>query len=139
VTARLAASALAVLALAGCALAPVPGLAPACANGQQAMASELLYFGTAMPQGVVSATDWQAFVDAEVTPRFPAGLTTWPAAGQWRGGDGALVREASYVVNIVHAPTPADEAAIGAIVQAYKQRFHQESVLRVSSAACVAF
>ena len=142
--ARVVAPALAgVLALAGCTLAPVPvpvpGPGPACASGQQTMASELLYFGTAMPQGAVSATDWQAFVDAEVTPRFPSGLTTWAAAGQWRGGDGTPVREVSFIVNIVHTPTPADEAAIAAIMQAYKQRFHQESVLRVASAACVAF
>jgi len=135
-TARLATVLLvAGLALGGCANAPVP----ACAPGQQAMSSELLYFGTAMPLGRVSASDWQAFVDAEVTPRFPAGLSTWPAGGQWRGADGALVREPSFVLNVVHTPTPADEAAIGAIVQAYKQRFHQESVLRVANAACVAF
>ena len=123
------------VALGGCASAPDR----ACAPGQQAMASELLYFGTAMPDGTVSAADWQAFVDAEVTPRFPAGLSAWPAAGQWRAGDGTLVRESSFVLNIVHAPTPPDEAALGAIVQAYKLRFHQESVLRVASAACVAF
>ena len=92
-----------------------------------------------MPRGTVSPADWQAFVDAEATPRFPAGLSVWPAAGQWRAGDGALVREQSFVLNIVHAPTPADEAAVVAIVQAYKQRFHQESVLRVASAVCVAF
>jgi Protein of unknown function (DUF3574) len=123
------------VALGGCASAP----APACAPGRQAMTSELLYFGSAMPQGAVSPADWRAFADAEVTPRFPAGFSVWPAAGQWRGGDGAVVREASFVLNIVHAATPEDEVAIGAIVQAYRQRFHQESVLRVSSAACVAF
>ena len=123
------------LALGGCAAPP----APACPRGQQAMAAELLYFGTTLPQGNVSAEDWRGFVDAVVTPRFPDGLTTWPAAGQWRPAGGTLVREASWVLDIVHAPDARSDAAIAEIVDAYRTRFHQESVLRVSSAACVAF
>jgi hypothetical protein len=135
---RLAALGLmAALALDGCANAPVP--APGCAPGQQAMTSELLYFGSAMPQGVVSAEAWRDFVDDVVTPRFPDGLTAWPAAGQWRPAGGAVVREASTVLNIVHAADARSDAAIAEIVDAYKKRFQQESVLRVSSAACVAF
>ena len=129
------------LALGGCALAnaPAPVPASACAPGQQAMTSELLYFGTAMPQGVVSAEDWRGFVDAVVTPRFPDGLTAWPASGQWKAAGGATVREATWVLNVVHAPDARSDSSIAEIVADYKRRFHQESVLRVSSAACVAF
>ncbi len=125
------------LALGGCAGAPVP--APACPRGQQAMTSELLYFGTATPQGTVSAEAWRGFVDEVVTARFPDGLTAWAAAGQWRSASGTLVREPSTVLNIVHAPDARSDAAIAEVVDAYKKRFRQESVLRVSSAACVAF
>ena len=121
------------------ACASLPPALPACAPGRQAMASELLYFGTAMPQGVVSAEDWRGFVDDVVTPRFPDGLTAWPATGQWRPAGGAVVREASTVLNIVHAADARSDAAIAEIIDAYKRRFQQESVLRVSSAACVAF
>ena len=103
------------------------------------MTSELLYFGTAMPQGVVSAEAWRGFVDEVVTPRFPDGLSAWPAAGQWRPAGGAVVREASTVLNIVHGADAGSDAAIAEIIDAYKRRFQQESVLRVSSAACVAF
>ena len=78
-------------------------------------------------------------VDTVVTPRFPDGLTAWPAQGQWRSPDGAPVREASWVLNIVHAPDAASETAIVEIVDAYKTRFRQESVLRVVSDACVGF
>jgi hypothetical protein len=124
-------------ALAACANLPAP--ATACAPGRQAMESELLYFGAATPQGAVSDTDWRDFVDAVVTPRFPDGLTAWPASGQWRSADGALVRESSRVLNVVHAPGAPADAAIAAIIDAYKQRFQQESVLRATSAACVAF
>jgi hypothetical protein len=40
---------------------------------------------------------------------------------------------------VVHWPDAKSETAITAIVDAYKTRFHQESVLRVSSDACVTF
>ena len=113
--------------------------APACPSGRQAMTSELLYFGTATPQGVVTAEAWRDFVDEEVTPRFPDGLTTWPASGQWRPAGGAPVREASWVLDVVHAKDARSDAAIAEIVDDYKRRFHQDSVLRVSTAACVAF
>ena len=126
-----------VLAVDGCANAPPP--AAPCAPGQQAMRAELLYFGTAMPQGSVSSEDWRGFVDEVVTPRFPDGLTAWPASGQWRSADGAAVREASWVLNIVHKPDAGSETAIAEIVDACKKRFHQEAVLRIGSAACVAF
>ena len=124
-----------VLALAGCAVAPVPS----CAPGQQAMRAELLYFGTSMPRGTVSPEAWRGFVDEVVTPRFPDGLTTWPADGQWKPAAGAALREASWVLSIVHRPDPASDAAIAGIAEAYKTRFQQESVLRVSSDACVSF
>jgi hypothetical protein len=72
-----------------------------------------------------------------VTPRFPSGLTVWPAAGQWRGNDGEVVREASYVLNLLHAPDAKSEADVVAIVTEYKKQFEQEAVLRVRSAACL--
>ena len=129
------------LAAGGCASGPAPVLvaAPKCARGQQPMRSELLYFGTATPDATVSADDWRRFVDEVVTPRFPDGLTAWQASGQWKPARGAPVREASWVVSVVHWPDAKSETAIGAIVDAYKTRFHQESVLRVSSEACVTF
>ena len=134
-------AAAATLAASGCASGPDPVLVPApkCARGQQPMRSELLYFGAAMPEGAVSADDWRRFVDEVVTPGFPDGLTAWQASGQWKPARGAPVREASWVVSVVHWPDAKSETAIGAIVDAYKTRFHQESVLRVSSEACVTF
>ncbi|WP_280153794.1 DUF3574 domain-containing protein [Piscinibacter sp. XHJ-5] len=119
-------------ALAGCASAPpVP-----CRAGEQPAASDLLYFGTARPRGVVSAQEWQQFLERSVTPRFPQGLSVWPAAGQWRGADGQVVREGSHVLNLVHPDDEASEKAVQEIVSAYKAQFEQEAVLRVRSRAC---
>lgn len=98
----------------------------------------MIYFGMARPGGGnVTETEWSEFLRTVVTPRFPAGLTVWPAAGQWRGNNGEVVRESSYVLNLLHAPDAKTEAEVVAIVNEYKQRFEQEAVLRVRSAACM--
>lgn len=110
-----------------------------CPRDQQAMIAEHLYFGTAKPEGQVSADDWRTFLDEVVTPRFPQGLSVWQASGQWKSAAGPIVREPSYVLNIVHESSDATDAAIVGIMSAYKSRFRQEAVLRVRSTACVSF
>ena len=110
-----------------------------CPSGQQMMTAEYLYFGAAKPDGQVSADDWRAFLDEVVTPRFPRGLSVWQASGQWKSAAGPIVREPSYVLNIVHESSETTDAAIIGIMSAYKSRFRQEAVLRVRSTACVSF
>jgi hypothetical protein len=110
-----------------------------CAAGEQAMLHEALYFGTDRPGGVVTSADWASFLEGTVTPRFPQGLTSWEASGQWRNDKGAVVREASHVLHIVHLPDERSDKAIVELVAAYKTRFQQEAVLRVKTAACVSF
>jgi hypothetical protein len=120
---------------AGCA-APPQGTCPA---GESRSVDELIYFGTGMRDGVVSDEQWAAFLRDVVTPRFPAGLTTWPASGLWRSADGNLTREVSHVLNLVHPADDAAEDSIRFIIADYKHRFRQEAVLRVKTHACVSF
>src|SRR5258708_4944628 len=110
-----------------------------CSNGQQVMISEALYFGTDKPDGMVTAEDWQSFLNDSVTPRFPKGLSVWRASGQWKSNAGPVVRESSYVLNIVHPDSAATEAPLTEVVNTYKTKFRQEAVLRVRSAASVSF
>lgn len=131
--ARLAAAA---IAASLCACAAVE---PACPAGLAPAASDVLYFGTARPDGEVTAADWDAFLRDAVTPRFPDGFTAWRAAGQWRSADGRIVREGSYVLTIVHPEDAKAEAAIRAIAGDYKARFRQEAVLRIESRSCVSY
>jgi hypothetical protein len=121
-----------VLLSGGCANAPASG----CAQGERAAVTETLYFGRATPTGVVSDRDWSGFLREVVTPRFPAGLTSWQASGQWQSADGSLIREDSFVVSLVHPPGGTGDADIAAIVAAYKERFQQEAVLRVRGNGC---
>src|SRR5215471_12774980 len=53
-----------------------------------------LYFGLGPadhPERGVSETEWRAFLDREVTPRFPSGLSVLDVYGQWQGKDSKQV------------------------------------------------
>jgi hypothetical protein len=98
-----------------------------------------LYFGLSEQGGTVSEAAWQNFLQREVTPRFPEGLTVWQADGQWRRSDGSIGRERAKVLLLVHEQNAALGPAIAAIVQSYKRQFHQESVLWETAPVCAAF
>ncbi|MBI2212830.1 MAG: DUF3574 domain-containing protein [Acidobacteria bacterium] len=108
-----------------------------CPDGGTRAIGETLYFGTASPAGAVSSERWEAFVASEITPRFPNGLTSWRANGQWLAKNGELQHEESYVLYVVHADTLENDAAIRAIIERYREAFQQEAVLRVRQAVCV--
>jgi hypothetical protein len=123
------------LALTGCATVKPP----VCPAGQEHLRTAQLFFGRNVgPKPAVSETDFHKFMDEEVTPRFPDGLTVMDGGLQWRGAENQLIREASKVVLIVLPPRGAGDR-IEAVRNAYKKRYHQESVLLVTQAACVSF
>jgi hypothetical protein len=91
-----------------------------------------LFFGTAKPEGTVTETEFQFFIDAEITPRFPDGLTVLKGAGQFRSGNGMLIKEDSYVIVLLYpyATAKSSSQKIQRIRELYKDQFDQESVLR---------
>lgn len=117
-----------------------PALAPACAGSSKPMARVELMFGLSRRAGgIVNDKDWRAFLAEEVSPRFPDGLTVLSGRGQWRTAEKRIVREPMRMVVILYAPSADSETGIEAIRTSYKQRFGQESVLRIDSGACVSF
>ncbi len=93
-----------------------------------------LYFGFNKPSGgTVSQREWERFVATEVTPRFPDGLTLMDGQGQWRTQSGAIVREQTKILRIVHPSTPEQHARIKALRERYVELFGQEMVLEVVS------
>jgi hypothetical protein len=121
---------------------PVPVSAqPACEGEAFPMARLELYFGTQKPGGApVTDAEWGAFLNEEVTPRFPDGLTVLTGNGQWRNAQGVITKETSAVLVILYEPSAEKEVAIEDIRAAYKDRFEQESVMRVDAGTqCVSF
>ncbi len=103
------------------------------------MARLELVLGARTPRGVVGPRAWARFLAAEVTPRFPDGLTVLAGTGQWRGRAREASREPTRLLLILYEPDQSSEARIEAIREAYKSRFRQSSVLRVDGVSCVSF
>ena len=111
-----------------------------CPPGHEAARTAQLFLGRSVKDAApVSDADFARYVDEELTPRFPDGLTVTDGAGQWREPSGALVREASKIVFLVLPRTPDVQARLDAARAAYKTRFRQDSVLLVSQPACISF
>lgn len=108
-----------------------------------------LYFGVGRDDGTgegnIDEARWRAFLDAEVTKRFPDGLTVFDAYGQWlfraKPGepDAEPNRLRTKVIVILHEGTQARRDDIEAIRLAWKQATGHQSVLWVSQPATVAF
>jgi hypothetical protein len=111
-----------------------------CPKGFQPMQRLELLFGLSRKgRPPVAEEEWQAFVDAEVTPRFPDGLTVLAGDGQWLNAEGALVKEPARVLLVLIKPATDAEARIEGLRAAWKTRHSQESVMRLDGASCVSF
>ena len=127
---RAALFALALLAGTPAAAATLP-----CPASLHAVRTAQLFFG----EPASGEAGWKSFVDEEMTPRFPDGLSVFDAYGQWRRPDGPISREASKMVLIVLPGRADDQARLDALIDAYKSRFHQLSVLLVEHRECARF
>jgi hypothetical protein len=136
------------------------GLSPLALSAQQAVSPTLkgdaahpahaehwvdtrLYFGLGpadAPDKGVSEAAWRDFLDKEVTPRFPSGLSVIDVYGQWQGkGEIAPERIRSKLLVIDYPATPANAAKIEAIRTAWKQKTGDQSVMKVTEPANVSF
>lgn len=107
-----------------------------------------LYFGVGAESGssareqtdVIDDSAWRAFLDKEVTSRFPDGLTVFDAYGQWQFRDAAEPnRLRTKVLVVLHENTAQRRADIEAIRLAWKQKTNHQSVLWSQQAVDVSF
>jgi hypothetical protein len=117
--------------LCGCRSNPPPVAASPNTSSQTLTRTEL-FLGLSKPGGgTVSQDEFKAFLDAEVTPRFPDGYSVIAAEGRWRdAASGITLVEPSRIIMILHEPTSENEQKIETIREAYKKRFNQDAVLR---------
>ncbi|WP_370946500.1 DUF3574 domain-containing protein [Amycolatopsis sp. cg5] len=138
----------ATLALGGSAAATAGAGDPVTADANAATSSPgevwkktTLYFGTGKPDGSeVTPAEFQVFSDKEITGAFPDGFTRLAADGQFKGANGEIVREHSYLVILLY-PLNDRKAnrEIEDIRADYKKEFQQESVLRTDTVEKVSF
>ena len=147
------------LATSGCASLPASGpgtsATTATMQGDAARPAQAagwvrseLYFGVGEERGAgereqadtISDVQWRAFLDKEVTPRFPDGLTVFDAYGQWLfRGDAEPNRLRTKVLVVLHEDSPKRRADIEAIRLAWKQATKHQSVLWSRQAVDVSF
>lgn len=102
-----------------------------------------LYFGLGpadQPSVGVSEAGWRTFLDKEVTPRFPDGLSVIDVYGQWQGKQAKVPEHIrSKMLVIDYQESPANHARIDAIRSAWKRTTGDQSVLSVTQPADVSF
>ena len=111
-----------------------------CRLGKPQQVAEMMFGRKIGDRISVSEAAWARFVDREITPRFPDGLTVIDGRGQWRDPErNKIVHEPAKLVQIVLPGKDDDLDRLNAIAEAYKTRFKQQSVGVILRAACVSF
>lgn len=88
---------------------------------------------------MVSEVEWQLFLNRVITPRFQEGLTVMDAYGQYLNSSGKLTREKTKVVILIYENSSNRNQMIEEVIASYKQKFQQESVLRVNTNVRLSF
>lgn len=128
-----AAALIVVLGLAGCTSAPKP---QACPAGQAPLRTAQLFLGAGAPVAP-GDRDLRRFVDQEITPRFPDGVTVVDGGGQWKGSGNRLIRQASKVVLVVLPAGGDSQGKVEAVRTAYRSKFRQDPPVVLPPPACV--
>jgi uncharacterized protein DUF3574 len=101
-----------------------------------------LYFGMNIPAGgLVSDSAWTVFLEREIAPRLPEGFTVFESVGYYLNRTtGKTEREPSRVLLVYYREDqPQAARALTELATLYKQRFNQQSVLRVTARVKASF
>jgi hypothetical protein len=123
--------------------APILSGDPAHPGRTSGWADTKLYFGLGPadhPEQGVSEAKWRDFLDREVTPRFPDGLSVVDVYGQWQGAKQSSPERLRSKLLIVDYPdTQENRDKVEAIRSAWKKLTGDQSVLRVTQPVDVSF
>ena len=108
--------------------------------GGEIFARTELLFGLSRSGGPdITEAEFQGFIDAKVTPRFPDGLTLLAGNGQFRDSAGNIIQEGSKLLILLYPFSKDGSKLVDEVRNDYKDEFQQESVLRVDEFSCVSF
>jgi Protein of unknown function (DUF3574) len=128
--------------LAACASGSEPPPSYQCLlPGEKRILVAEVLFGRDIPgRAPLGEAEWGAFAAGTITANFPDGFTVFDAEGQWRNpATGRIARQPTKVL-LVAAPRGPDLAPrLSVVIEAYKARFHQQSVGVITRDSCAAF
>ncbi len=140
--------ALSLASLAGCAAPPTRLASPsspapyACLlPAEQRMLVAELFFGRAINgRAPLNDAEWTAFAAQVVAANFPDGFTVLDGEGQWRNPrTGRVAGDRTKILLVAVKRTPDLARRVSAVIDAYKARFHQQSVGLVTRNSCANF
>ena len=138
---RRAAWVYALIGLAGCAAQP-QAAAQRCpaGSGSPVLVVELFFGRSISGQGTLTDQQWAQFETQVVVPDLPLGFTVFDASGAWMDPHAHATMRESTKVLLVALPESADALApVERIRDAYRRRFHQQSVGMTVAPACGEF
>ena len=100
-----------------------------------------LFFGRGV-KGREPLTDaeWADFAARTITPKFPDGFTVFDGDGQWRNPQTGHIAGSRTKIRLVAAkPEPDLARRLSAVIDAYKAKFHQQSVGLITRDSCAGF
>jgi hypothetical protein len=108
---------------------------------QRMLVAEFFFGREKAGRRVVSEAEWSDFLARVVTPNFPDGLTVFDGYGQWRNPETGTIGRSSGVKIVLIAVKRGPDVAgrLTAVMDAYKERFHQQSVGLITRDSCAAF
>ena len=109
--------------------------------GEQRMLVAELFFGRNIRgRRPLSDTEWADFAAQTITPNFPDGFSVFDGDGQWQDpATGRIAREPIKILLVAAKRSPDLAPRLTTVIDAYKIRFHQQSVGIITRDSCAAF
>jgi hypothetical protein len=84
--------------------------------------------------------EWTEFAAHNITPNFPDGFTVFDGDGQWRNPlTGRIVSNPTKILLVAAPRTPDLAQRLSAVIDAYKARYHHQSVGVITRDSCATF
>lgn len=104
------------------------------------MVAELFFGRNIRGRQPLTDGEWADFAAQIVTPNFPAGFTVSDGEGQWQNPQTHEIgRERTKILLIAARRSPDLGQRLSAVMEAYKVRFHQQSVGVITRDSCAGF
>jgi Protein of unknown function (DUF3574) len=100
-----------------------------------------LFFGRGIKgRGPLTDAEWAEFAAQTITPNFPDGFTVFDGEGQWRNPKtGQIASDPTKILLVAAEQSPTLAHRLSAVIEAYKTKFHQQSVGLIARDSCAAF
>ncbi|HEX3953150.1 MAG TPA: DUF3574 domain-containing protein [Stellaceae bacterium] len=104
------------------------------------LVAELFFGRNIRGRAPLSDAEWADFATQIVTSQFPDGFTAMDGSGQWQNPATRQIAHEPTKILLIAADRAADLAQrLTTVIDAYKERYHQQSVGIITRDSCGAF